>query len=104
MLFGGEHQLLIAARRGPPLAIGYGNGEMFIASDAIALASLTSRVAYLHDGDWAVVTTDHATIYDAQDQIIDRVAEVIRSGIRIAHRKPMIDCLYFTVTSRRLSM
>src|SRR5215469_10678587 len=63
MLFGGAHPMLIAARRGPPLAVGYGNGEMFIASDAVALASLTNRVAYLHDGDWAVVTTDHATIY-----------------------------------------
>jgi glucosamine--fructose-6-phosphate aminotransferase (isomerizing) len=72
ILFGGAHPMLIAARQGPPLAIGYGNGEMFIASDAVALASLTSRVAYLHDGDWAVVTTDHATIYDANDAIIDR--------------------------------
>jgi glucosamine--fructose-6-phosphate aminotransferase (isomerizing) len=72
VLFGGAHPMLIAARRGPPLAIGYGNGEMFVASDAVALASLTSRVAYLHDGDWAVVTTDHATIYDAEDRIIER--------------------------------
>jgi glucosamine--fructose-6-phosphate aminotransferase (isomerizing) len=72
MLFGGAHPMLIAARQGPPLAIGYGNGEMFIASDAVALASLTSRVAYLHDGDWAVVTNDHATIYDTEDKIIDR--------------------------------
>jgi glucosamine--fructose-6-phosphate aminotransferase (isomerizing) len=72
MLFGGAHPMLIAARQGPPLAIGYGNGEMFIASDAVALASLTSRVAYLHDGDWAVVSTDHATIYDANDAIIER--------------------------------
>ena len=72
MLFGGAHPMLIAARQGPPLAIGYGNGEMFVASDAVALASLTSRVAYLHDGDWAVVTIDHATIYDADGTIIDR--------------------------------
>jgi glucosamine--fructose-6-phosphate aminotransferase (isomerizing) len=72
MLFGGAHPVLIAARQGPPLAIGYGNGEMFVASDAVALASLTSRVAYLHDGDWAVVSIDHATIYDAQDAIIER--------------------------------
>jgi glucosamine--fructose-6-phosphate aminotransferase (isomerizing) len=72
MLFAGPHPMLIAARQGPPLAIGYGNGEMFIASDAIALASLTSSVAYLHDGDWAVVTPDHATIYDQQGEIIDR--------------------------------
>ena len=72
MLFGGAHPVLIAARQGPPLAIGYGSGEMFVASDAVALASLTSRVAYLHDGDWAVVTADHVTIYDAQNAIIDR--------------------------------
>jgi len=72
MLFGGAHPVLIAARQGPPLAIGYGNGEMFVASDAVALASLTSRVAYLHDGDWAVVSIDHATIYDAEDRIIER--------------------------------
>jgi glucosamine--fructose-6-phosphate aminotransferase (isomerizing) len=72
MLFGGAHPVLIAARQGPPLAIGYGSGEMFVASDAVALASLTNRVAYLHDGDWAVVTTDHATIYDAAGEIIDR--------------------------------
>jgi glucosamine--fructose-6-phosphate aminotransferase (isomerizing) len=72
MLFGGAHPMLIAARQGPPLAIGYGTGEMFVASDAVALASLTNRVAYLHDGDWAVVTTDHATIYNANGEIIDR--------------------------------
>jgi glucosamine--fructose-6-phosphate aminotransferase (isomerizing) len=72
MLFGGAHPILIAARQGPPLAIGYGTGEMFIASDAVALASLTNRVAYLHDGDWAVVTIDHATIYNAAGEIIDR--------------------------------
>ncbi len=72
MLFGGPHPMLIAARKGPPLAIGYGNGEMFVASDAVALASLTSRVAYLHDGDWAVVTIDHATIYNSEGAIIDR--------------------------------
>jgi glucosamine--fructose-6-phosphate aminotransferase (isomerizing) len=72
ILFGGAHPMLIAARQGPPLALGYGNGEMFVASDAVALASLTNRVAYLHDGDWAVVTTDHATIYNGNDEIIDR--------------------------------
>jgi glucosamine--fructose-6-phosphate aminotransferase (isomerizing) len=72
MLFSGPHPLLIAARRGPPLAIGYGEGEMFVASDAVALASLTSRVAYLHDGDWAEVSTDRATIYDAAGAVIDR--------------------------------
>jgi glutamine---fructose-6-phosphate transaminase (isomerizing) len=72
ILFGGAHPMLIAARQGPPLALGFGTGEMFVASDAVALASLTNRVAYLHDGDWAVVTTDHATIYNGNDEIIDR--------------------------------
>ena len=72
MLFGGPHPILIAARQGPPLAIGYGNGEMFVASDAVALAGMTNRVAYLHDGDWAVVSIDHATIYGQDGAIIDR--------------------------------
>jgi glucosamine--fructose-6-phosphate aminotransferase (isomerizing) len=82
MLFGGPHPILIAARQGPPLAIGYGSGEMFVASDAVALASLTNRVAYLHDGDWAVVSTDQATIYDAEGTIIDRpILQSTASGI-----------------------
>jgi glucosamine--fructose-6-phosphate aminotransferase (isomerizing) len=72
ILFAGPHPLLIAARQGPPLAIGHGAGEMFVASDAVALASLTSKVSYLHDGDWAVVTIDHATIYDRAGGIVDR--------------------------------
>ena len=72
MLFGGPHPILIAARQGPPLAIGYGQGEMFVASDAVALAGMTNRVAYLHDGDWAVVSIDHATIYGQDGMIIDR--------------------------------
>ena len=56
-LFAGEHDLLIGARRGSPLAIGYGDGEMFVGSDALALAPLTRRITYLEEGDWAVVTS-----------------------------------------------
>ena len=56
-LFAGEHDLLIGARRGSPLAIGYGDGEMFLGSDALALAPLTRRITYLEEGDWAVVTS-----------------------------------------------
>lgn len=71
-LFAGEGNLLIAARRGSPLAIGHGNGEMFIASDAIALAPLTTRVSYLEDGDCAVVTRDHAEIRDYSGAVVER--------------------------------
>ena len=82
MLFGGDHKLLIAARHGPPLAIGYGSGEMFIASDAVALASLTNQVAYLHDGDWVEVTREGATIHDGTGAVITRpVLQTAVSGI-----------------------
>jgi len=55
-LFEGEEDLLIAARQGSPLAIGYGSGEMFVGSDAIALAPLTDQITYLEEGDFAFVT------------------------------------------------
>ena len=57
-LFAGEDNLLIGARKGSPLAIGYGEGAMFVGSDAIALAPFTDTVSYLEDGDWVVVTRD----------------------------------------------
>ena len=66
-LFAGEHDLLIGARRGSPLAIGYGDGEMFLGSDALALAPLTRRITYLEEGDWAVVTSRGVTIFDADE-------------------------------------
>ncbi|MBL9058155.1 MAG: glutamine--fructose-6-phosphate aminotransferase, partial [Rhodobacteraceae bacterium] len=55
-LFDGEEDLMIAARKGSPLAIGHGEGEMFVGSDAIALAPMTDRITYLEEGDWAVIT------------------------------------------------
>ena len=63
-LFEGEEDLIIAARRGSPLAIGYGAGEMFVGSDALALAPLTNRIAYLEEGDWAVIRRSGAEIFD----------------------------------------
>lgn len=63
---------LIAARRGSPLAIGYGDNAMYMGSDAIALAPLTQRVAYLEDGDWAVLTQTSAQVYDQNDQPVER--------------------------------
>jgi glutamine---fructose-6-phosphate transaminase (isomerizing) len=84
MLFAGEHDMLICARRGPPLAIGFGEGEMYIGSDALALAPLTRRICYLEDGDWAVVTGGHATIYDANGEKAERpVRETALSGALI---------------------
>lgn len=80
LLFDGEHDLLIAARRGSPLAIGYGDGEMFIGSDAIALASFTDKIAYLEDGDWAVVTRDGATIYDESGREISRPVQLSQTS------------------------
>jgi glucosamine--fructose-6-phosphate aminotransferase (isomerizing) len=64
-LFEGEEDLMIVARKGSPLAIGYGDGEMYVGSDALALAPLTHRIAYLEEGDHAVVTRAGAQVYDA---------------------------------------
>jgi glutamine---fructose-6-phosphate transaminase (isomerizing) len=71
-LFKGEDALLIAARRGAPLAIGYGATEMYLGSDAMALAPFTSRLSYLLDGDWAVLTKHGVTIRDGADAIVQR--------------------------------
>lgn len=71
-LFDGEQDLMIAARKGSPLAIGHGEGEMYVGSDAIALAPMTDRVTYLEEGDWAVITRQGAVIYDEHDQLANR--------------------------------
>ncbi len=83
-LFAGEHDLLICARRGSPLAIGYGDGEMFVGSDALALAPLTRRITYLEEGDWAVVTSRAVTIFDhANSKVARAVRETALSGALI---------------------
>lgn len=64
LLFEGQEDLLIGARKGSPLAVGHGEGEMFLGSDAIALSPFTDRITYLDEGDWAVVTRSKAIIYD----------------------------------------
>lgn len=74
-LFKGEDDLLIAARRGSPLAIGYGEGEMFLGSDAIALAPFTDKITYLEDGDWAVLTRDSVTFYDENNAQVSRIVQ-----------------------------
>jgi len=71
-LFAGEDNLLIAARKGSPLAIGFGDGAMFVGSDAIALAPFTDMVSYLEDGDWVIVTRQGAEVHDAGGKIVQR--------------------------------
>ncbi|MBC2836765.1 glutamine--fructose-6-phosphate transaminase (isomerizing) [Paragemmobacter straminiformis] len=71
-LFAGEDDLMIAARKGSPLAIGHGTGEMFVGSDAIALAPMTDRITYLEEGDWAVLTRKGAEIFDSLDRRANR--------------------------------
>ncbi|CAN1567318.1 GlmS Glucosamine 6-phosphate synthetase, contains amidotransferase and phosphosugar isomerase domains [Paracoccaceae bacterium] len=71
-LFDGHDDLMIAARKGSPLAIGWGDGEMFVGSDAIALAPMTDRITYLEEGDWAVITRQGATIFDANNARANR--------------------------------
>ncbi len=71
-LFAGEDDLIVCARRGSPLCIGHGEGEMFLGSDAIALAAMTNRITYLEEGDWAVLTRDSLQIFDADDQQTSR--------------------------------
>jgi glutamine---fructose-6-phosphate transaminase (isomerizing) len=81
LMFAGEHDLLIGARRGPPLAVGYGDDEMYLGSDALALASLTRKICYLEDGDYVVISGKGAEIYNAEDKPVTRkIVETAASG------------------------
>ncbi|NBD29028.1 MAG: glutamine--fructose-6-phosphate transaminase (isomerizing) [Alphaproteobacteria bacterium] len=77
-LFDGEDDLLIAARKGSPLAIGHGKGEMFVGSDAIALAPMTDRITYLEEGDIAIITRDTLEIRDATGELANREIKQIQ--------------------------
>ncbi|MEM5585085.1 glutamine--fructose-6-phosphate transaminase (isomerizing) [Roseibium sp. AS2] len=72
ILFAGEDDLLIGARKGSPLAIGHGDGEMFFGSDAIALSPFTDRITYLDEGDWAVLSHSGASIFDENNVPVER--------------------------------
>jgi glucosamine--fructose-6-phosphate aminotransferase (isomerizing) len=73
-IFASDADLMIGARNGPPLAIGHGDGEMYLGSDAVALGPFTETISYLEDGDWVVLTRNGATIYDRNNQIVHRDA------------------------------
>jgi glucosamine--fructose-6-phosphate aminotransferase (isomerizing) len=77
-VFTGHNDLMIGARKGSPLAVGHGDGEMYLGSDAIALAPFTDTISYLEDGDWVVLSRDASVIYDEQNLVADR--EVLKSG------------------------
>jgi glucosamine--fructose-6-phosphate aminotransferase (isomerizing) len=72
ILIAGHDDLLIGARRSCPLAVGFGDGEMFLGSDALALGPLTQRICYLEEGDWAVLSRTGCEIYDAQNRPVER--------------------------------
>ncbi|MFT9299275.1 MAG: glutamine--fructose-6-phosphate aminotransferase, partial [Gluconobacter sp.] len=72
IIFQGHDGLLIGARHGAPLAVGYGDGEMFLGSDSLALAPLASRITYLDDGDWCELTPGNVIIFNGEGQEVSR--------------------------------
>jgi glucosamine--fructose-6-phosphate aminotransferase (isomerizing) len=84
IMFAGHDDMMICARRGSPLAIGYGDGEMFVGSDALALAPLTQKISYLDEGDWAEVTPTGAVVHDASGAVVKReIRQTATSGAMI---------------------
>ncbi|MBX9651292.1 MAG: glutamine--fructose-6-phosphate transaminase (isomerizing), partial [Xanthobacteraceae bacterium] len=77
-VFKGHNDLMIGARKGSPLAVGHGDGEMYLGSDAIALAPFTDTISYLEDGDWVVLSREVSVIYDEHNAVANR--EVLKSG------------------------
>ncbi|MDR0548166.1 MAG: glutamine--fructose-6-phosphate transaminase (isomerizing) [Deltaproteobacteria bacterium] len=99
-LFAGQPNLLIGARRGSPLAIGYGDGTMCLGSDALAVGPLSDRVSYLDDDDWVVITATEAVVRDRQGQTVKRPIVALdplvsvslgKSGYRHYMRKEILE-------------
>ncbi len=81
MLFAGQPGLMIGAQHGAPLAIGFGDTGMYLGSDSLALAPLTRRIAYLHDGDWAVVSQTGAAVFNPSGEAVNRpVRMTVQTG------------------------
>src|SRR5215211_340848 len=85
-LFAGEDDLLIGARHGAPLAIGFGDGEMYLGSDALALAPFTDEIGYLEDGDWAILTRAGADVRDIDGRAVTRQRQRIQTGSFMAEK------------------
>ncbi|MEG3145447.1 glutamine--fructose-6-phosphate transaminase (isomerizing) [Sphingomonas sp. RT2P30] len=98
ILFRQHPELLIGARLGSPLVVGYGDGETYLGSDALALAPLTQRICYLEEGDWVVITHDGAQIFDRDNNPVERpitisgvTGELVSKG---NHRHYMLKEIY----------
>ncbi|MEP1208024.1 MAG: glutamine--fructose-6-phosphate transaminase (isomerizing) [Rhizobiaceae bacterium] len=98
VMFDRDDNLIVAARSGPPLAIGHGEGEMYLGSDAVALAPFTNRITYLEDGDWAIIRRDDLAIFNAAGQAVQRQQQTsVGSALLVDkgnHRHFMIKEIY----------
>ena len=96
-LFSGRHDILMGARRGSSLAVGYGDGEMYIGTDALALAPFTKRVTYLEDDDWVVLNAKGATIFQGREEVKREIRQSGISGAMMGkgnHRHFMLKEIY----------
>ncbi len=96
-LFSGRHDILLAARRGSSLAVGYGDGEMYVGTDALALAPFTKRVSYLEDDDWVVLRSDGCKVYQGRQEVTREIRLSGISGAMIGkgnHRHFMLKEIY----------
>ncbi len=102
ILFVGHDGMIIGARKGSPLAVGFGEGEMYLGSDALALAPLTRRIAYLEDGDFAVLSAHGVEAFDASGVVVERPIHITQfSGAMIgkgAYRHFMLKEIYEQAT------
>ena len=82
----GEGELILGARRGPPLVVGYGEGEMYLGSDAVAVGPFTDRVAYLEDGDYVAVTRRDIRIFDDAGRAVERSVRVVPASAALVEK------------------
>jgi glucosamine--fructose-6-phosphate aminotransferase (isomerizing) len=98
VLFEGHDDMIIGARHGPPLAVGHGDGEMYLGSDSIALAPFTDDVTYLEDGDWAIITHSGVKVHDEDGNVVVRARQKSQGASMIAdkgnHRHFMLKEIY----------